>query len=265
MSKPRILIPEPTSTDSEYNQRGWAQYAAAVEQAGGIPVPVPLHASQEEQARLISGAQGVLLPGSHADVNPEKWNEPLDPHSAPADALREAADELLLQDAFNLQKPIFGICYGMQSMNVWRGGSLVQHLETAVNHTPGRHIAEAHPVTVTPGSLLANLATTIQPAETPVGSSVLVNSSHHQAVARVGDQLHAVAISPLDGTVEAVEATKATPHAPFVLGVQWHPERTYTSSPLSRELFRAFVEAASMWKAQPNGAQIADCSSSEKR
>jgi putative glutamine amidotransferase len=260
MSKPRILIPEPTSTDPEYNQRGWQQYAAAVEQAGGIPVPVPLHASQEEQARLIAAAQGVLLPGSHADVNPEKFGQPLDPRSAPADPLREAADELLLQDAFNLQKPIFGICYGMQSMNVWRGGSLVQHLETAVNHTPGRHIAEAHPVAVTPGSLLGDLVATAQSTEAPV----LVNSSHHQAVSRVGDQLHPVAISPLDGTVEAVEAGKALSGAPFVLGVQWHPERTYESSPLSRELFRAFVESASAWKPQPNGPEIAAVASSEK-
>lgn len=244
MSKPRILIPEPTSNDPEYNQRGWRQYADAVEQAGGIPVPVSLHASQEEQARLIASAQGVLLPGSHADVNPEKWNEPLHPKSTPADPLREAADELLLQDAFNLQKPIFGICYGMQSMNVWRGGSLLQHLETSVNHTPGRHIAEAHPVAVTPGSRLAALAGAAQPETSPV----LVNSSHHQAVARIGDQLQPVAVSPLDGTVEAVEGG-----APFVLGVQWHPERTFDSSPLSRELFRAFVHAAASWKPQLNG------------
>jgi putative glutamine amidotransferase len=244
MSKPRILIPEPTSHDPEYNQRGWHQYADAVEQAGGIPVAVPLHATQEEQAQLIAGAQGVLLPGSHADVNPEKWNEPLNPKSAPADPLREAADELLLQDAFNLQKPIFGICYGMQSMNVWRGGSLIQHLETSVNHTPGRHIAEAHPVAVTAGSRLAKLVETAQSAI----ASVLVNSSHHQAVARIGDQLQPVARSPHDGTVEAVEGG-----APFVLGVQWHPERTYESSPLSRELFRAFVEAAATWKPHPNG------------
>lgn len=82
MEKPRILIPEPTSNDPEYNKRGWQQYADAVEQAGGVPVAVPLHASQEEQAQLIAGAQGVLLPGSHADVNPEKWNEPLDARSA---------------------------------------------------------------------------------------------------------------------------------------------------------------------------------------
>lgn len=246
MPKPRILIPEPTSTDPEYNERGWPQYAAAVEQAGGTPVRVSLHASQEEQAQLIADAQAVLLPGSHADVNPEKWNEPHHPSSAPADPLREAADELLLQDAFNLQKPIFAICYGMQSMNVWRGGSLLQHLQTRVNHTPGRHIAEAHQVAVTPGTRLFEF---VERAQSGI-SSVMVNSSHHQAVAQIGDQLHPVAISPLDGTVEAVEGPEP---GPFVLGVQWHPERTYDSSPLSRELFRAFVEAASAWKPLPNG------------
>jgi putative glutamine amidotransferase len=212
-------------------------------------VAVPLHASQEEQARLIAGAQGVLLPGSHADINPEKWNEPLHPKSAPADPLREAADELLLQDAFNLQKPIFGICYGMQSMNVWRGGSLVQDLVTPVNHTPGRHIAEAHAIAVTPGTRLGDLVETAQSAMSPV----LVNSSHHQAVARIGDQLQPVAVSPLDGTVEAVEGPGVPNGTAFVVGVQWHPERTFDSSPLSRELFRAFVEAAASWKPQSNG------------
>lgn len=245
MSQPRILIPEPTSNDAEYNQRGWPQYAAAVQQAGGIPVSVPLHASQEEQARLIAGAHAVLLPGSHADVNPEKWNEPLNPKSAPADPLREAADELLLQDAFNLRKPIFGICYGMQSMNVWCGGSLIQHLQTPVNHTPGRHIAEAHQVAVTPGTRLYELVETAQSAISPV----MVNSSHHQAVSKIGGQLHPVAVSPLDGIVEAVEGPE---NGQFVLGVQWHPERTCESSPLSRELFHAFVEAAAAWKPQQN-------------
>jgi putative glutamine amidotransferase len=245
MPQPRILIPEPTSHDAEYNQRGWPQYARAVREAGGEPVCVPLHASQEEQARLIASAQAILLPGSHADVNPEKFGEAPAPQTAPADPLREAADELLLQDAFNLHKPIFGICYGMQSMNVWRGGSLVQHLDTGANHTPGREVAEAHPVLVTPGSRLERLIETALQPDTPV----LVNSSHHQAVARIGDQFIAVAESPVDGTCEAIEA----PGTPFVLGVQWHPERTTGSSPVSRALFRAFVAAAAEWKAQPNG------------
>ena len=253
MPKPRILIPEPTSNNPEYNQRGWPQYAAAVEQAGGVPVAVPLHASQTEQAQLIAGAQAILLPGSPADMNPEKFGQALDPKSAPADPLREAADELLLQDAFNLQKPIFGICYGMQSMNVWRGGSLIQHLDSPVNHAPGRHIAEAHPVTVAAGSRLAALIAASQPESTPV----LVNSSHHQAVARVGDQFRQTATSPEDGTVEAIEAAGPTAATNFILGVQWHPERTYESSPLSRALFQAFVKAAANWKPQANGAETA--------
>jgi putative glutamine amidotransferase len=245
-TKPRILIPEPTSYDPDYNQRGWPQYAAAVEQAGGVPIPVPLHASQEEQARLIAGSQGVLLPGSPADVNPEKFGEPLDQRAAQPDPLREAADELLLQDAFNLQKPIFGICYGMQSMNVWRGGSLIQHLETPVDHSPGRGVAHAHAVLVSEDSHLAQLAAAAEGTTSP-----LVNSSHHQAVSRVGDQFITVATSAADGIIEAIEE----PSVPFVVGVQWHPERTCDSSALSRELFRAFVAAAGAWRLRANGEE----------
>jgi len=244
MTKPRILIPEPISNDSEYSERSWPQYAEAVRVSGGEPVMVPLHSTQEELARLIASSQGILLPGSHADVNPEKWNEPPNPHSAPADPLREAADELLLQDAFNLKKPILGICYGMQSMNVWCGGSLAQHLDTGVNHAPGRHIAEAHAVAVAPGSRLGTLV-----KASAANEPALVNSSHHQAVARVGGQLRTVATSPEDGVVEAVEGHG---EGQFVLGVQWHPERTFDSSSLSRQIFREFVRSASTWKPQPN-------------
>ncbi len=247
MPKPRILIPEPTSYDAEYNQRGWPQYARAVEQAGGEPVLVPLRASQEEQAHLISAAQGVLLPGSPADVNPEKFGEAPAAETAPPDPLREAADELLLQDAFNLHKPIFGICYGMQSMNVWRGGSLVQHLQTGTDHAPGRDIAQAHAIQIKPGSHLEGLISTVQAPNAPV----MVNSSHHQAVARMGDQFDAVASSTDDGTIESIEL----PGSPFTVGVQWHPERTFDSSPVSQALFGAFIEAAAAWKAQPNGTR----------
>lgn len=245
MTPPRILIPEPTAFDSEYNERGWPQYAEAIREAGGEPVLVPLHASQEEQAHLIAGAHGVLLPGSPADVNPEKWGELPHSQTASPDPLREAADELLLQDAFNLQKPVFGICYGLQSMNVWRGGSLVQHLETAVNHSPGRDVADAHPLRVRSNSKLATL---VKASGTPDGT-VVVNSSHHQALERLGDQLLPVATSPVDGVIEAVE----DPAARFVVGVQWHPERTTGTSALSQQLFRSFVEAAEVWRPRANG------------
>ena len=148
--RPRIAIPLPTSTDAEYNQRCWQQYAAAVEQSGGTPVKVELDQEPSAIARLAGSCSGVLLPGSPADVHPQKYGEEPRPETAPRDVLREAADELLLQDAFNLHKPLFGICYGHQSMNVWKGGSLVQHLETRVNHAPGHAVEQAHAVLLAP-------------------------------------------------------------------------------------------------------------------
>src|SRR6202011_1244682 len=99
-----------------------------VEAAGGEPVVVPLQSSPEEIARLITSCAAILLPGSKADVDPQKFNAERHRHTAPGDPPREAADELLLQDAYNLRKPVFGICYGLQSLNVYCGGSLIQHI-----------------------------------------------------------------------------------------------------------------------------------------
>ena len=97
----------------------------------------------------------ILLPGSKADVDPQKFNAAAHAKTAPADPPRDAADELLLQDAYNLRKPVFGICYGLQSLNVWRTGSLVQHIESKVNHSAGAKVEVAHQVTVAADSLLA--------------------------------------------------------------------------------------------------------------
>jgi len=234
VKKPRIAIPEPTSTDLEYNQRSWPQYAEAVEAVGGEAVKIPLAASPAEVARLASSCEGVLLPGSGADVNPEKYGRDRIPECAPADPAREAVDELLMQDAANLHKPLFGICYGTQSWNVWRGGTLIQDLKTGVDHKPGRQVREAHRVSVAANSRLAGLT----------GSKELfVNSSHHQAIDHPGDGLVVVARSVEDGVIEAVEGTGNQ----FVIAVQWHPERTFDSSPSSRELFTTFVDAAAKW------------------
>ena len=103
----------------------------------------------------------MLLPGSAADVDPQKYNAERSPQTADADALRDAVDELLLQDAHNLRKPIFGICYGLQSLNVWRTGTLVQDiasvLRSPVKHEAGRAIARAHSVHIDPISNLAGI------------------------------------------------------------------------------------------------------------
>ena len=235
----RIAIPEPTSSDTGYNQRSLPPYLAALHAAGATPIIIPLHEHQDRVAKLLEGVQGVLLPGSRYDVDPQRFSEDRIPECGPADPARNAVDELLIQDAFNLHKPILAICHGAQTLNVWCGGSLIQHLQTAVNHSPGREIVEAHPVQITPGSRLASLLPPGDPAEPKV------NSSHHQAIRRVGDNLRPTAISPADGVVEAVELNSP---GHFVVGVQWHPERTYALSAFSRAIFAAFVHAAEAWR-----------------
>lgn len=233
-----IAIPEPTSSDTAYNQRSLPPYLFALHAAGVTPVLVPLHERQDRVAKLLAGVQGVLLPGSRYDVDPQRYGEDPEPECSEADTGRAAVDELLLQDAFSLHKPILAICHGVQTLNVWRNGSLVQDLKTEVNHRPGREVMEAHPVRIAAQSRLAGLL--------PVGGAaeVQVNSSHHQAIRAAGDNLLVSAVSPADGVIEAVELDSAE-H--FVVGVQWHPERTYSMSPFSRAIFAAFVKAANSW------------------
>lgn len=249
--RPRIAIPLPTSTDPEYNARSWPQYAAAVRESGGEPVEVPLSATPVEIARLVTSCQAILLPGSPADVNPHKFGAEPELETSPADLPRENVDELLLQDAHNLHKPILGICYGIQSLNVWRSGTLVQDLlPMPVNHRAGRAVVVAHSSLVAPDSLLAGIVRRSPDAEQLPPSQggyvrIPVNSSHHQAVGAPGDGLKVAARCPQDAVIEAVEGTQP---GHFVLGVQWHPERTYTESPASRAIFQRFVEEARNWK-----------------
>jgi putative glutamine amidotransferase len=234
-----IAIPEPTSSDPAYNQRTLPIYLAALHSAGATPIIIPLHERQDRVARLLNGVQGILLPGSRFDVDPQRYGETPLPGGNESDPVRTAVDELLFQDAFSLYKPILGICGGTQSLNAWLNGKLVQELKTEVNHRPGRDVVEAHPVRIMPGTRLAALI--------PRGSTdeQMVNSTHHQAIQVPGDHLRVCAVSPADGVVEAVELDS---REHFVLGVQWHPERTYAQSAFSRAIFAAFVQAAAVWQ-----------------
>ena len=246
----RIALPEPTSTDAAYNARSLPPYIAGLQSVGAAPVIIPLHERQDRVARLLAGTCGVLLPGSGFDVDPERYGASRIPACGPADPGRSAVDELLLQDAFNLHKPIFAICYGVQALNVWLNGTLVQDLEavlkTPVNHAPGRDVQNAHPIRITSGSRLSEAASGLTDEN--------CNSSHHQAIGHVGDNLKTTAVCPIDGVVEAVELDSPS-H--FVVGVQWHPERTYSTSPLSRALFAAFVKATQAWHPRPLEVSVA--------
>jgi putative glutamine amidotransferase len=257
---PRIAIPEPTSADAAYNQRSLPQYIRAVEAAGGTAVPIPLADSRAAQEELLSSCSGILLPGSPADIDPERYGQQAIEKCAAKDAGREAADDLLLRDAFDHGKPILAVCYGLQSLNVWRRGSLIQdlpHVPTnaddsgpatgLVNHQPGREVLNAHPVTLAPGSRLSGVLA--DASDNTNGGELSVNSSHHQAIDQPGAQLRVAATSPVDGVIEALEGAEPDQ---FVLAVQWHPERSYEHSPASRALFAAFLKAAGSWTGSAN-------------
>jgi putative glutamine amidotransferase len=234
---PRIAIPVPHSGDREYAERALPQYEEAVRTAGGEPVRIELDETPVQLMKQIERCDAVLLPGSRADVDPRKYSADRHEKTASADAKRELVDDLLLQDAYNLHKPVLGICYGLQSLNVYRSGSLIQDIASAINHSAGRAVAKAHTVKIEPESKLAEIVS--------ASKTVVVNSSHHQSADAVGDGLRVVARSAEDGIIEALEGT-APGH--FVLAVQWHPERSVKDGPelaeSARAIFRAFIEAA---------------------
>jgi putative glutamine amidotransferase len=258
--KPRIAIPLPTSTNADYNQRSWPAYAVAVERSGGEPVEIPLAGTPSDIANLINTCQAVLLPGSPADVNPHKYGQDRLPECSPSDPARENVDELLIQDAHNLYKPILAICFGVQSLNVWRGGTLVQHLvPMPVNHPAGRQVAVAHTAAIAPESLLGTI---IPHEEAPEQDGFLrlpINSSHHQAIGIPGDGLRVSARCPQDAVIEAVEGGQSpdAANAHFVLGIQWHPERSYDISPASQSIFNRFVAEAAAWTPRPINTSVA--------
>ena len=289
---PRIAIPMPHSTDHEYGERAIPQYERAVALAGGEPVRVALDQATNDIRKIMERCDGVLLPGSNADVDPVRFSAARSPHTGPADPRRDAVDDLLLEEAYQLRKPVLGICYGLQSLNVYRRGSLVQHIpdflpqetRTRVNHEAGKKVAVAHSVEIAADSRLAQVVTgcceSIAGAEAGIGEDagiaaqeakrhpkasldptlrnpksliVPVNSSHHQSADAVGEGLRVVARCPDDGIIEALEGT-APDH--FVLAVQWHPERSVQEDEPSRAIFHALIDAARQHREKLAGKAI---------
>ena len=263
---PRIAIPIPHSFDPEYAERAIPQYELAVTLAGGEPVRVGLELSPEQVAKIMQRCDGVLLPGSKADVDPARFGAPRSPHTAVADLRRDTVDNLLLENAYKLRKPVLGICYGLQSLNVYRAGSLVQHIpdflpeetRAKVNHEAGKNVAVAHEVEIDSASRLAEiLSAEVRGPRSDVRNPLLVpvNSSHHQSAdeSKIGNGLRVVARCPDDGIIEALEGT-APDH--FVLAVQWHPERSVEADAASRAIFRAFIDVAGERHRELGGAEI---------
>jgi putative glutamine amidotransferase len=212
------------------------RYLDAIEWAGGVPVLIPLR-SAEMMAEYGERLDGVLLTGSPTDVDPKHYGAPEHQRLGTVSAERDQTDFRLLEIAENRGLPVLGICYGIQSLNVFRGGTLVQDIPTdvagAVAHNrPGKpQPAPSHPVSVDRPSRLGTVAGRAE---------IVVNSYHHQSVADPGMHLRVTAWAP-DGVAEAIEDARDR----FVVGVQWHPETSWENDESSRELFSAFVTAAS--------------------
>lgn len=249
--RPRIAIPMPHFSDPKYAERAVPQYERAVELAGGDAVRIPLDRTAEQVSKLAESCQGVLLPGSKADVDPARFHAERSPKTATADPRRDQVDNLLLDDAYRLRKPVLAICYGLQSLNVYRGGSLIQHIpdflpeqtRARVNHEAGGKVAVAHTVEIDHESKLAGIVVADGGGSEPREPAFLpVNSSHHQSADAIGSDLRIVARCPEDGIIEGLEGTEPD-H--FVLAVQWHPERSVDQDEPSRAIFRVLIAEAS--------------------
>jgi putative glutamine amidotransferase len=211
-------------------------YSEAVEAAGGLPVHIPLIPNHDFIKAIMAHLDGLLLPGSDSDVDPLRYGHEPHPLLGNVHPEKDETDLLTLAEAEESAMPVFAICFGLQSLNVSRGGTLIQDVVSqhpnAIKHEQGlprtRH---SHRVKILEGSMLGQLAG---------GDSAPVNSHHHQALEKVGRELVATAWAP-DGLIEAAEDPRDDR---WVLGVQWHPELAWEQDSLSLSLFSKFVEEA---------------------
>ncbi len=210
-------------------------YAEAVYGAGALPIYIPLFPETEYLEPLVERLDGVLLAGSDSDVDPLRYGH--DPHPKLGAVLprRDATDAMLIEISERRGLPLLAICYGLQALNVSRGGTLIQDVESevenAVKHQQGDiYVRHCHKINILDGTLLSDLAGT---------TTTTVNSHHHQAIKRPGENLTPVAWAS-DGVIEAVVDETSDR---WIFGVQWHPEVGWADDALSRAIFGAFVEA----------------------
>lgn len=220
------------------------RYVQAVLAAGGLPVIAPATGDRALLSECVRRADGVLLTGGD-DINPDLYTKKLSPavrktvNQTPDDGRRDAAELILIAEIFRQHKPVLAICRGHQLLNVAFGGELVvdipQQRPGPINHRrTDKPFDLVHKVALEPGSLIAKITGK---------RSLGVNSTHHQAVVRTAAPFVASALSP-DGLVEAMELRPDMASGmPFLLAVQFHPERLVQKHECYRNIFGAFVAA----------------------
>ena len=243
---PLILVsPDIESKGKEFGDLSISlsgNYQRALLEAGALPLVLPVTTAREHLAELVRRADGVLLTGGD-DVDPRLYGPNLPPRLrqtvsvTPDGGGRDFRELVLIDEVFRQRKPLLAICRGHQILNVALGGSLIADIPTQVPAALGHRRMDkrseiVHEVRLTPGSILAKIT-----AEQTLG----VNSTHHQAVGRVAGPLRATARSR-DGVVEALELEpRAARRLPWLLSVQFHPERLADRYPVHQAIFRVFA------------------------
>lgn len=245
--RPRIGITMRLEMEKERFYLG-REYSEAVEAAGGVPLHIALIPDADYISSVMDGLDGVLLPGSDTDVDPQLYGQ--EPHRklGRVQPLKDETDILVLKGIEERGMPLLAICFGMQVLNVARGGTLIQDIESqlpeAIQHEQGKPRDRlSHRVRLLEGSMLAELAG---------AQSVPVNSHHHQAIEKIGRELVATAWTS-DGLVEALEDPR---EERFALAVQWHPEIAWERDSFSRALFDRFIVAARLYAKTGTGSPI---------
>lgn len=210
-------------------------YLEGIRQAGGIPVILPFTSENDELEQLAKMCDGFLFTGGH-DVSPELYSEKPVVDSVICCKDRDEMESWYLKYAISSDKPLLGICRGIQFINAALGGTLYQDLPTQHSseidhHQKPPYDIPVHTVSIVKDSPLGKLLDTEQ---------LSVNSYHHQAVKDLSPRLKAMAIST-DGLIEAV----FMPEHRFLWAVQWHPEFSYLADINSRKIFKAFIDSLS--------------------
>lgn len=234
MTKPVIGITLDSEEPGSYSNMPWyalrQNYADAVVEAGGIPLPLPHEPDQAED--YLDIIDGLVITGGAFDVDPSIFGAGERHPSVVTKDRRTAFELATTRGALARDMPLLGICGGQQLLHVALGGTLIQHIPDEVpdalaHEQPNPRDEPGHSVSVLPGTLLHRI----------VGMDALdVNSAHHQAAKDASDQLIINAVAP-DGVIEGIEAIGKR----FCLGVQWHPE--YKVSAGDGAIFQAFIGA----------------------
>jgi len=246
-NRPRIGITMRLEIESDrfYLSR---HYSEAIEAAGGAPVHISLIPRLDYISAVMDQLDGVVLPGSDSDVDPLRYGAEPHPQLGPVVTIKDETDLLVLEEIEKRRMPLFAICFGMQVLNVSRGGTLVQDIASqvanSIKHEQGLpRDRPSHRIKIAKTSLISVLAER---------ETALVNSHHHQAIQNLGRELVATAWAA-DGLVEAVEDSRADR---FALGVQWHPELGWREDHLSQALFNRFIAATREYAARAENLQL---------